>query len=153
MRSLLYSTLLCAIGTAAQQNFMKSDYKNDIQRQLHKQFTHSFLSDHVLQQQNSSTVDFTLDSNMSIGINVGSDSLRLSLCPMIHLGFSGLYDDSYKSGGKTANYSAASSNTSIPGANNITSLDTPDTGLIEGKAIKDTFCSKSNIDTCLQNNS
>jgi hypothetical protein len=92
MRSLLYGTLLCAIGTAAQQNIMKSDHLKDIQLQLHKQFTHSFLGDHLLQQQNSSTVDFILDSKMGISINVGSDSLRLSMSPMIHRGFSGLYD-------------------------------------------------------------
>ena len=94
---------------------------------------------------------------MSIDVSVGSENISLSMIPMINHGFSGLYDVSCEACQHVyQKYNVSGSNSSMNGTNNITQITYNEfTGFIEGKAIKDSFCLKSqanNTLTCDQNN-
>lgn len=152
MRSLVYAALLCVIGTAAQHPFGNFDSMKNIARQQPNKFAHKFLGGHVLQQQNRSVVNIELSNQMSIDITVGSQNASLSMLPMIHSGYSGLWDVSCDACPKNDHYNVTLSNSARNGTSNITSVTSAEFGYKEGKAIMDSFCLENNPETCSQNN-
>jgi hypothetical protein len=88
---------------------------------------------------------------MGLDVFVGSQNASLTMLPMIHSGYSGLYDVSCDACPINSPYNVTLSNSARNGTSNVTSVKSTEFGYKEGKAIKDSFCLLNNPETCSQN--